>query len=136
MSLKILLMSTDGILWDTMADQAILPTLTGQVGILPGHIPLVTAIEVGLFRIKVDDVWKPILLSEGCAVVANNELTVLVRDVEEITITLDEANEILTSLTKEASDPETKPITIKEKFETIQKLKRASARVLAFNYLN
>ena len=32
------------------AEEVILPSTTGQIGVLPGHISLVTAIDIGVLR--------------------------------------------------------------------------------------
>ena len=36
------------------AEEVILPSTTGQLGILPGHISLVTAIDIGVLRLRMN----------------------------------------------------------------------------------
>ena len=43
MSLNIRVIAPDGLIWDTSADEVVLPSLTGQLGILTGHAPLITS---------------------------------------------------------------------------------------------
>ena len=44
------------------AEEVILPSTTGQLGILPGHISLVTAIDIGVLRLRMNSQWKSIAL--------------------------------------------------------------------------
>ena len=46
-SLTLRVLATDQNVFDGSADEVILPSTTGQLGILPGHISLLTAIDVG-----------------------------------------------------------------------------------------
>jgi F-type H+-transporting ATPase subunit epsilon len=39
----------------TTADEIVLPGLTGQVGVLDGHAALITALDTGLLRIKLNE---------------------------------------------------------------------------------
>ena len=49
------------------AEEVILPSTTGQLGILPGHISLVTAIDIGVLRLRMNSQWKSIALMGGFA---------------------------------------------------------------------
>ena len=61
MGLSIRLIAPDGLIWNTPIQEVVLPTTTGQIGLLEGHAPLITALEIGVLRIKIDQKWKPIL---------------------------------------------------------------------------
>ena len=61
MGLSVRLFAPDGLIWNTVVQEVVLPTTTGQIGLLKGHAPLITALEIGVLRIKVDQAWKPIL---------------------------------------------------------------------------
>jgi len=52
----------------------IIPTPTGQMGILRGHLPMVTSLEIGMIRIQQDDEWKEAFVSEGFADIHNEEV--------------------------------------------------------------
>ena len=39
------------------AEEVFLPSTTGQLGILPGHISLVTAIDIGVLRLRMNSQW-------------------------------------------------------------------------------
>ena len=49
------------------AEEVILPSTTGQIGVLPGHISLVTAIDIGVLRLRMNSQWKSIALMGGFA---------------------------------------------------------------------
>ena len=58
MVLNIRVLTPDRVICSTTADEVVLPGLTGQVGVLEGHAALITALDTGLLRIKLDDKWK------------------------------------------------------------------------------
>ena len=83
MVMNIRVLTPDRVICSTAADEVILPGLTGQVGVLDGHAALITALDTGLLRIKLDETWTPIILCGGLAEIDQNRVTVLVNDVEE-----------------------------------------------------
>ncbi len=56
------------------AEEVILPSTTGQIGVLPGHISLVTAIDIGVLRLRMNSQWKSIALMGGFAENAEQDL--------------------------------------------------------------
>ena len=52
MSLNIRVITPDRVVLSTSATEAILPSTTGQVGVLVNHAPLLTAIDVGVYALK------------------------------------------------------------------------------------
>jgi len=60
----------------------ILPSTTGQLGILGGHAPLLTALDVGVMRVRAEKEWVPIALMGGFAEVDSDEVTILVNGAE------------------------------------------------------
>nr|YP_009332703.1 ATP synthase CF1 epsilon subunit [Membranoptera weeksiae]AHZ94717.1 ATP synthase CF1 epsilon subunit [Membranoptera weeksiae] len=133
MSLKIQIIAPDKIVWDANAEEVILPSSTGQLGILTGHIPLLTALDIGVMRVKINKEWQPIILLGGFAEIENNQLTILVNgaetisevDLEEAQINLEEATNLLSTAQ-----------TNKEKIEATQNLRKAKAKIQAANVLN
>jgi F-type H+-transporting ATPase subunit epsilon len=133
MGLNIRVIAPDGLIWNTPVQEVVLPSTTGQIGILEGHAPLITALEIGVLRIKVDQAWKPILALGGFATIKNDEVTVLVSGIEEVAKeNYDEAQNILRNATESLSLAQ----TTKEKIEASQNLKRAAARLQAYQFLN
>jgi ATP synthase, F1 epsilon subunit (delta in mitochondria) len=72
----------DRTVWDAPSEEVILPATSGQLGILTGHAPLLTAIGNGVMRVKADGKWLAIAVMGGFAEVENNEVTVLVNRAE------------------------------------------------------
>lgn len=132
MSLNIRVIAPDGLVWDTTADGVVLPSLTGQLGILTGHAPLITSLEIGILRIKVNSKWTPIIVLGGFAVIMNDEIQVLISGVEEV-VKEDyaKAKEILAQAKKNLDLAK----TTKEIIDASQELKIASAKVKAFKFI-
>ena len=82
MSLTLRVLAPDQSVFDDTADEIILPSTTGLLGVLPGHISMVTAIDFGVLRVFKNGTWDSIALSGGFAEVESNEVTVLVNKAE------------------------------------------------------
>ena len=82
MSLTLRVLAPDQSVFDGTAEEVILPSTTGLLGILPGHISMVTAIDIGVLRVLTNGNWNSIALMGGFAEVEDNEVTVLVNGAE------------------------------------------------------
>jgi len=110
--IKINLLTPSRVIWTEQAWEALLPGLTGGVGVLWNHATLVTALDTGLCRIlheieveknktntsgdntetKTEEkkevekqiVWTPIVVCGGLAEIDRNRVTILASDVEEV----------------------------------------------------
>ena len=82
MTLTLRVLAPDQSVFDDTADEIILPSTTGLLGVLPGHISMVTAIDSGVLRIFKNGNWESIALTGGFAEVESNEVTVLVNKAE------------------------------------------------------
>jgi F-type H+-transporting ATPase subunit epsilon len=82
MTLTVKVIAPDQTILDTVAEEVILPSATGQLGILTDHAPLISALETGVLRFRKDKAWAAIALTGGFAEVEENEVTVLVRSGE------------------------------------------------------
>ena len=82
MSLTLRVLAPDQSVFDDSADEIILPSTTGLLGVLPGHISMVTAIDSGVLRVLKNGNWNSIALTGGFAEVESNEVTVLVNKAE------------------------------------------------------
>jgi F-type H+-transporting ATPase subunit epsilon len=133
MVMNIRVLTPDRIICSTTANEVVLPGVTGQIGVVEGHASLITALDTGLLRIKLDQKWTPIILCGGLAEIDQNQVTVLVNDVEEIvSLDLNEVNEKL----KIAKLDVEKAETSKVRLEAVLELKKAAARLEAVTYLN
>jgi F-type H+-transporting ATPase subunit epsilon len=134
MKLKVSILTPDGIvLKRDDIDEVILPTSTGQIGILPNHASLVTGIEIGVLRLRVEDAWSPFIAFGGVAAVGKNVLQVLLTTIEEVpSLEIEEAKNQLSIFRDEAK----KAITPKEKLTAYQNLKKSLATFQAINFIN
>ena len=77
MALKVRVITPDQTVLDDSVEEVILPSSSGQVGILSGHAPLLTALETGVLRVRTSG-WENIAITDGFAEVEDNEVKVLV----------------------------------------------------------
>ena len=82
MSLTLRVLAPDQSVFDGIADEVILPSTTGQVGILPGHVTMLAALDTGVMRLRDGNGWSTIALMGGFAEVEADEVTVLVNAAE------------------------------------------------------
>ena len=128
MSLNVRVITPDKVVWDAVAEEIILPSSTGQLGILRGHAPLLTALDIGVMRVRIDKDWTPIVLMGGFAEVENDELTILVNGAEEgSSIDKEEAQKELEEATIRFNEAESS----KDRIEATQNLRKARARAQA-----
>ena len=125
MALQICVITPDQVFLNQEAEEVILPTNTGLMGVLTNHAPLITALEIGVMLIRVKKDWKPFALMGGFALVKQNQITVLVNEAEsEATIDRAEAEQSFT-ITKQKFEEATDQ---KQKVEANFAFKRARAR--------
>ncbi|MGB3402511.1 MAG: ATP synthase F1 subunit epsilon [Microcoleaceae cyanobacterium] len=131
MTLNVRIIAPTKTIWDDTAEEVILPSTTGQLGILSGHAPLLTALGTGVMRVRVDKEWVPIALIDGFAEVEADEITVLVSDGEKgETINLEEARTVYQTA-KTNFDQASQTTDRQDKMTAEQAYKRARARLQA-----
>ncbi|MEB3277946.1 MAG: ATP synthase F1 subunit epsilon [Lyngbya sp.] len=131
MTLNVRVIAPDKTVWDDQAEEVILPSTTGQLGVLSGHAPMMTALDIGVMRVRSKSEWVPIALLGGFAEVEENEVTILVNGAERGQ-SIDK-NQAQTAFTEaqanwekaESGDSE------REKIKAKNALKRARARFQA-----
>nr|UXE31164.1 ATP synthase CF1 subunit epsilon [Ostreobium quekettii] len=125
MVLQVCVITPDQVFLNQEAEEVILPTNTGLMGVLTNHAPLITALEIGVMLIRVKKDWKPFALMGGFALVKQNQITVLVNEAEsDATIDRIEAEQSFATMKQkfeEATDQ-------KQKVEANFAFKRARAR--------
>ncbi|MBM5783791.1 MAG: F0F1 ATP synthase subunit epsilon [Vulcanococcus sp.] len=131
MSLTLRVLAPDQSVFDGNADEVILPSTTGQLGILPGHVSLLTALDFGVLRVREGNGWKAIALQGGFAEVDADEVTVLVNAAElGSSINAEAASKELDAATAALAKFEGQPSST-DKIKAQQELARARARVQA-----
>ena len=113
------------------AEEVILPSTTGQLGVLPGHISLVTAIDIGVLRLRSNSTWMSIALMGGFAEIESDEVTVLVNSAElGSQINTQKAEDALTKANKELSKLSNSEKSA-ERIKAINEVSKAQARIQA-----
>lgn len=82
MTLNLRVLAPDQSVYDGPVDEVILPSSTGQLGVLTGHVSMLTALDSGVLRLREGSAWQSIALLGGFAEVEANEVTVLVNGAE------------------------------------------------------
>lgn len=108
------IITPDAKVLSTEANQVVLPTESGEAGILTGHIPLVTKIVAGELKVIKEGVTEFIAVDHGFAKVLGNTISVLTEaaiDVQEIDLSAVEsaqarAEEALLKAQAEGLDPD------------------------------
>nr|YP_009105565.1 CF1 epsilon subunit of ATP synthase [Lobosphaera incisa]AIT94208.1 CF1 epsilon subunit of ATP synthase [Lobosphaera incisa] len=125
MTLQVCIMTPDRIFCNEQAEEVILPTNTGQMGVLTNHAPLITALDIGVMLIRTKNEWDSVALMGGFALVKQNQITVLVNEAQSAkTINLDEAEKEFTAAKNKLEQAEGQ----KQKVEANFAFKRARAR--------
>lgn len=82
MSLQVRILTPESVFWNASADEIILPTNTGQMGVLTNHTPLITALDIGGMLIRSESSWTSMALMGGFALVKDNQVIILVNEAE------------------------------------------------------
>lgn len=131
MSLTVRVIAADKTVWDSAAEEVILPSTTGQLGILKGHAPLLSALEVGVMRVRPGKDWVAIALMGGFVEVENDEVIILVNGAERgDAIDREEARSALSSAQARLDQSEQSEDK-QERYEAQRDYKRARARLQA-----
>lgn len=127
MTIEISIIVPDRVFWKNNVKEVILPTLSGQMGVLSNHIPVLTGLDTGLLLVRDNSSsnWNTIVVAGGFALVNENKITILVNEAEfGSDIDAKEAEETyLASKVALENNNETK-----RKFELTSQFKKARAR--------
>nr|AZZ70829.1 ATPase epsilon subunit [Zantedeschia aethiopica] len=133
MTLNLCVLTPKRIILDSEVKEIILSTNSGKMGVLPNHAPIVTAVDIGLLRIRINDQWLAVVLMGGFARIVNNEITILGYDAEISTdIDPQEAQQALEKAEANLSKAEGK----RQAIEANLALRRAKIRVEAINVIS
>jgi len=131
MTFNLRVLSPDKSVFDGVADEVILPSTGGQMGILTGHVSMLTALEDGVLRVREGNTWQSMALMGGFAEVDANEVTVLVNGAEMAgDIDSAKAERELEAAIQAVAVLENQP-TSTAKVKALQTLSQARARVAA-----
>ncbi|MDQ2807654.1 MAG: F0F1 ATP synthase subunit epsilon [Chloroflexota bacterium] len=77
MPLHLEIVTAEKLVYQDDVDMVIAPAADGEVGILPHHAPLLTALQVGELRVKKGGSEESLLIAGGFMEVSNGRVTVL-----------------------------------------------------------
>nr|QKQ14605.1 CF1 epsilon subunit of ATP synthase [Zygnema circumcarinatum] len=130
MTLNLRVMAPNRTVWTSEAQEIILSSNSGQIGILPNHAPLLTALDIGIMKVRINNKWIAVALMGGFAQIENNQMTILVNEAEKATdIDPQEAQQAF----QLAQENFNQAVGRKQVIEANLGLKRAKARLEAVN---
>nr|YP_009710118.1 ATP synthase CF1 epsilon subunit [Semenovia transiliensis]QFX74190.1 ATP synthase CF1 epsilon subunit [Semenovia transiliensis]QFX74269.1 ATP synthase CF1 epsilon subunit [Semenovia transiliensis] len=133
MTLNLCVLTPNRIVWNSKVNEIILSTNSGQIGVLPNHASVATAVDIGILKIRLDGQWLTMALMGGFARIGNNEITVLVNDAEKGSdIDSQEARQTLEIAEANLKKAEGK----RQKIEANLALRRARTRVETINEIS
>ena len=88
--LKLKIITPERIVFEEDVDQVTLPTIEGEITILPGHIPLISALKSGDIVAKKGDEFIPMAVVGGFAEINAGEVAVLADFAEHVSELSDE----------------------------------------------
>ena len=77
MALTLEIVTPEARVYSDTIDTVVIPTTSGEIGILPGHIPLLTQIEHGELRVTKDGLTTLLAVSGGFAEIEGDHIHVL-----------------------------------------------------------
>lgn len=80
--LKLKIVTPEKVIFESEIDEVLVPGADGELGILPGHIPLIAALKVGELKIKKEGKWDHFAITGGFIEVCENNVKVLANAAE------------------------------------------------------
>ncbi|MGD1030715.1 MAG: ATP synthase F1 subunit epsilon [Opitutaceae bacterium] len=77
MPLKLEIVTPAARVYSDTIDTVVIPTLDGEIGILPGHIPLLTQVNDGELRVTKDGKTEALVVGAGFAQILGDKVSVL-----------------------------------------------------------
>nr|YP_009522437.1 ATP synthase CF1 epsilon subunit [Pinus pinceana]AET44608.1 ATP synthase, F0 complex, c subunit [Pinus cembroides]AET45965.1 ATP synthase, F0 complex, c subunit [Pinus remota]AET46109.1 ATP synthase, F0 complex, c subunit [Pinus quadrifolia]AET47398.1 ATP synthase, F0 complex, c subunit [Pinus maximartinezii]AET47974.1 ATP synthase, F0 complex, c subunit [Pinus johannis]AET48764.1 ATP synthase, F0 complex, c subunit [Pinus edulis]AET49055.1 ATP synthase, F0 complex, c subunit [Pinus disco len=94
MTLNLRVLSPNRVIWDSEVQEIIISTNSGQIGVLPNHVSLVAAVDIGVMKIRLNGKWSTMALMGGFAKIDSDRITILVNNAErDVDIDLQKAQE-------------------------------------------
>ena len=75
--MKLKIITHERIVFESDVDELVIQTKSGQMGILKDHIPLTTALDIGVTKVKIDDKYKYFATMGGIFQFKDNTATIL-----------------------------------------------------------
>lgn len=137
MSIQLEIVTPEEKVYSETVDSVVLPTTSGEVGILPGHIPLITEILPGELAVSKDGEIDLLAVDNGFAEVMGDTVSVLTEaavDIEDIDLSSAEeaqkrAEEALRDARDQDLDPdEIEALEAKVRFALVQQIAKKKGK--------
>ncbi len=83
MQMNFKIVTPDGVIYEDAVESVSLPTLNGEITVLPHHIPLISVIKIGEIRIVKDAHEVGVAVSSGVLEVRENSEVIVIADTAE-----------------------------------------------------
>ncbi|MGB0370561.1 MAG: ATP synthase F1 subunit epsilon [Opitutales bacterium] len=134
MAIALKIVTPYAVAFDESVDSVILPTTEGQMGVLPGHIPVLTQIEAGQLRVERNGGAEALAVDKGFAEVYSNTVAILTEaaidvqkiDLEEVKAAKERAQKALDEADDSIDPAELERLESTVRFALAQELAKAS----------
>ena len=82
MPLQVEIVSADRKVWEGEASQVSARSIDGDLGILPGHTPILCVLAEGEVRVNADGSWRSALIDGGFLSVDHDRVTIIAESVD------------------------------------------------------
>ncbi|MBP2242998.1 F-type H+-transporting ATPase subunit epsilon [Cytobacillus eiseniae] len=82
-TIKVSVVTPDGPVYESDVEMVIARTQSGELGILPGHIPMVAPLQIGAVRLNKEGKTDFVAVSGGFVEVRSEQVTILAQSAEE-----------------------------------------------------
>ena len=84
-TIKVNIVTPDGPVYDSEVSMVIAVTATGEMGVLPGHIPTVAPLGIGAVRLKKENSTELVAVNGGFLEIRPEKVTILAQSAERAT---------------------------------------------------
>ncbi|MBI4975252.1 ATP synthase F1 subunit epsilon [Candidatus Peregrinibacteria bacterium] len=82
--IELKIVTPEKVLYQGLVDSVSLPTMEGEITILPDHIPIISAIKAGELKMKIDGKYQYFSITRGVAEVDGKTITLLTDAAESV----------------------------------------------------
>jgi len=100
--IRLELVAPTGMVFEGDVEMVVIPAVTGEIGVLPRHAPIITQLAIGRLRaLATDGMWMNFAVADGFAKVQDNKVIVLADSAQEAsTIEVDRVEKSLERATR------------------------------------
>ena len=135
--IDVVIISTEKVVCATEAQDVVLPVVLGDMGVKERHVQLALGLVIGLVKVKLQDVWVPVLVYSGVAFIFHAQVTVMSENIEEFDFTENPLYEAEVRKELEETVSEFQQVKTRERRrELVLLLRERTARLTAVYLIN